>query len=564
MFFAQLRNVRPIGQPHTRFNGVELPNINLNEVNPGKLYAAVDEAVDSLNITDEAAVHLRRFEVSIHAKDFARYNTGQLKAMAFLIINGRGGADFDNPSNLAPLTVIPTDGQDPDLTILDLLDSLPMSIIGTPGRGMICRTVTIGRREAFEHFSDPARVGKKWWTRNKTDIFAPNHGGPQATEHLCSTTNGPGHFSSLDFMLHMSLDQSINAPTAMCGYIHPTARSSNQYNVDQFYVVAYTADLVQAGVIPPDTPVAISTTRIHTISGNIQVLVLRCRGEDAAQLRAQLGATQQGSIQMQASPAQPGAVMSNMSFSAGYQLAHNHVKGFAAASSSKDPPPLPAGEEMRREHQWLRRSIFIARKRTNDAGPLTRDAVVQVLLGAGAIAHQNEIVNFNIGASEQFATLSVPTVAIAIEVIAALGHPAQTQFFGKYDEPAEGAAKPENAKTAAEREEDALERDRAATVREARAKKQRIRRAIAADIASRSAAVAFASDTSVGAREVREAIQNDAEQDLLANLRAAAAASVAAAPGKAATSGYTAEANDDALHGDDDGHANVFNGGQGQ
>ena len=147
---------------------------------------------------------------------------------------------------------------------------------------------------------------------------------------------------------------------------------------------------------------------------------------------------------------------------------------------------------------------------------------MQVLLGAGAIAHQNEIVNFTIGASEQFATLSVPTIAAAIEVIAALGHPAQTQFFGKYDEPAEGAAKPETAKTAAEREEDALERDRAATIREARAKKQRIRRAIAVDIASRSAAVAFASDTSASAREVREAIQNDAEQDLLANLRAAA------------------------------------------
>ena len=78
----------------------------------------MDEAVDSLNITDVAAGHLRRFEVSIHAKDFSRYNTGQLKAMAFLIINCRGDADFDNPSNLAPLTAIPTDGQNPDLTIL--------------------------------------------------------------------------------------------------------------------------------------------------------------------------------------------------------------------------------------------------------------------------------------------------------------------------------------------------------------------------------------------------------------------------------------------------------------
>ena len=85
MFFAQLRNVRPTGLPHTRFNGVELPNINLNEVNPGKLYAAVDEAVDSLNITDEAAVYLRRFEVSIHAKDFARYNTGQFDVVRHIM-----------------------------------------------------------------------------------------------------------------------------------------------------------------------------------------------------------------------------------------------------------------------------------------------------------------------------------------------------------------------------------------------------------------------------------------------------------------------------------------------
>ena len=101
-------------------------------------------------------------------------------------------------------------------------------------------------------------------------------------------------------------------------------------------------------------------------------------------------------------------------------------------------------------------------------------------------------------------------------------------------------------------------------IREARAKKQRTQRALAADIASRRAAAAFTSDTSATAREIREAIQNDAEQDLLSSLRMAAAASVAAAPGKAATSGYTAEASDEALHADDGAHAHNFVGGQGQ
>ena len=186
-----------------------------------------------------------------------------------------------------------------------------------------------------------------------------------------------------------------------------------------------------------------------------------------------------------------------------------------------------------------------------------------VLLAAGAIALQNEIINFTLGSSNQYATFSVQTVAVAIQIIAALGHPTQTHFFGKYDEPAEGAAKPENAKTAAEREEEAQERDRAATFREARAKKQRTQRGLAADIAARRAAVAFASDTSAAAREVRDAIQSDAEQDLINSLRVAAAASVAAAPGRAASAGYTAEANEDALHADDGAHANDFVGGQG-
>jgi len=563
MYFAQLRNVRPTGQPHTRHNGGELPNINLNEVPPGKLYATVDETMDDLNITDEAADHLRRFEISIHAKDFAHLNTGMLKAMAFLTINGRGDDNFDNPSNLTPLTNIPTNGQDPDISILDILDRLPMSIIGAPGRGMICRTITLGRREAFEHFQDPAKVNKKWWTRNKTGTFAPNYGAALYVEHLCNTTIGPNRYPAIDFMVHTSFNQSINASTALCGYIHPTARTSNLYNVDPFNLAEYTASLVHSNVFPPDTPVAVSTTRIHTNNGNIPVLVIRCRGEDAAQLRAQLGAHQQGAIQIQPSLAQPGAVMNNMSFSGGYKLAHAHVTGYGAASSSKDPPPLHAGEELRRDNQWRRRSIFVARKRTNDDGLLTRDAVVAVLLATGAIALQNEIINFTLGSSNQYATFSVQTVAVAIQIIAALGHPTQTHFFGKYDEPAEGAAKPENAKTAAEREEEAQERDRAATFREARAKKQRTQRGIAADIAARKAAVAFASDTSAAAREVRDAIQSDAEQDLINSLRVAAAASVAAAPGRAASAGYTAEVNDEALHADDGAHANDFVGGQG-
>jgi hypothetical protein len=141
--------------------------------------------------------------------------------------------------------------------------------------------------------------------------------------------------------------------------------------------------------------------------------------------------------------------MSNLGFSAGYKLALSHVAGFAAPPRppASPPPPLPQCEERRRGDQWHRRSIFIARKRTNDHGQLSRGVVVQVLMAGAAIAAQTEITNFTVGASNQLATFSVPAAAIAIAVITALGQPDQAAFFGKYDEPAEGSAKPEAAKS---------------------------------------------------------------------------------------------------------------------
>jgi hypothetical protein len=324
--------------------------------------------------------------------------------------------------------MFPTEGGG-HITLLDILDNISMAIIGTPGKGQICRTFAIGRREVFESFSDPARIGKKWFLRNKTYLFPPNYGIAGTMETLGPAAL-PGHYFALDFMVHRSFDQSANAPTAMVGYIHPTARSSNRYDIDQFNLTEYTANLATSNALPQDTPIALSTARIHTNHGNIPVLVLRCRGEDAATQRAQLGAQPQGSIQLARSAAQPGAQTPNLGFSGGYKLALTHATAYAAAPTSKGPPPLPQCEERRREDQWRRQSIFIARKRTNGHGPLSRGAIAQALINGAAITLPAEIINFTVGSSSQYATFSVPSVAIAIAVITALGQPGQMSFFG--------------------------------------------------------------------------------------------------------------------------------------
>jgi hypothetical protein len=119
MIYHHLRNTNPKGKPPTRHNGQVLPNIVPNLTTPGKLHITMDEGMENINLTGEAAGHLCRYEISIHAKSFEHYDEGTLKFMAHLIINGRGENGVVNPSVLTPLSMFPTEGGGHGITPLD-------------------------------------------------------------------------------------------------------------------------------------------------------------------------------------------------------------------------------------------------------------------------------------------------------------------------------------------------------------------------------------------------------------------------------------------------------------